>query len=580
MKINKILSLLVAISMLFSVGITAMANETAVAYIGEQGYETVQSAINAAKNGDIVTISAGEYSAIDISNKNITIQGTVGADGELLTTIKGGNPAITGHGFNGTIKDIKIVDAWKVMYAEPAGNVYVDNVYVTGATYGFHLIAYSAGLTWKLENSYMDLAWANSFGKYYDGDATIIIKGNEFASTSPYYPEYGAIHVNSFLPSVTVENNIFGENAKIYIDKSVADTSKVKISENYHADGVENAFAEDADGVKVEIDSYYKAVDENGNLTGLVRNPATLPNATVSKLNPITLTAAEHNYMVWPGGDSSIDRPLEIVMNFKTNETTEEARPNGFLPWKVDFNLKFTGLKDGKITADNCYLAGNYGSFGWIVIPTDGLELEEGVSYPVVAAYDTNITYKQICDSVKNFTAAIHVDQAILDANPDFKVELSLVMTNPEDENEKLVIGEPAVYTAADLKNEKETTLDTKASYVRNIKTTNAAGEERYQVMLFAGIDSLKYDSVGFEITVNGETRTQTTKKVFTSYTAAGVKYTPEAWGKNCKYIISLPVNFRTEMKDSSVTFRPFAVTLKGETLWGPEKTIDKVYNK
>ncbi|MBQ8747701.1 MAG: hypothetical protein IJZ08_07545 [Clostridia bacterium] len=239
------------------------------AYIGEQGYETVQAAINAAQTGDTVVISAGEYDAINISNKSITIQGTVGDNGELLTTIKGGNPAITGHSFNGTIKNLKIVDAWKVMYAEPAGNVTVDNVYVTGATYGFHLVAYSEGLTWTIQNSYMDLAWANSFGVY-GGDAAIVIKGNEFVSTNPYYPEYGAIHVNSFLPNVTVEENIFRENARIYIDGSVTDTSNINISKNYHADGVENAFADDADGVTVAIKKYYTGVDEDGNLTGLV----------------------------------------------------------------------------------------------------------------------------------------------------------------------------------------------------------------------------------------------------------------------------------------------------------------------
>lgn len=247
-------------------GKIVMAKKPA-AKIGEQGYETIAEALAAAQAGDIVTILPGEYAPINISNKNITIQGTVGADGELLTTIKGGDPAILGHGFNGTIKDLKIVDAWKVMYAEPAGNVTVDNVYVTGATYGFHLVAYSKDLTWTIQNSYMDLAWANSFGVY-GGDAEIVIKGNKFESTNPYYPDYGALHVNSFLPNVTVEENIFGENAKINIDASVTDTSKINISKNYHADGVDKAFVEDS-GVKVEIDSYYAAIDANGNPTDL-----------------------------------------------------------------------------------------------------------------------------------------------------------------------------------------------------------------------------------------------------------------------------------------------------------------------
>jgi hypothetical protein len=239
-----------------------------VAKIGSTYYTSIAAAIAAAQNGDTVVISAGEYAPINISNKNITLQGTVGDNGELLTVIKGGNPAITGHGFNGTIKDIKVVDAFKVMYAEPAGNVTVDNIYVTGATYGLNLVACSIGLTWTIQNSYMDLAWANSFGVY-GGDAAIVIRGNEFASTNPYYPDYGALPVNTFLPNITVEENIFGENTKIKLAAAFTDTSRINISKNYHADGVENAFADDP-SVKVFIDQCYTGIDADGNLTGLV----------------------------------------------------------------------------------------------------------------------------------------------------------------------------------------------------------------------------------------------------------------------------------------------------------------------
>ncbi len=311
------------------------------------------------------------------------------------------------------------------------------------------------------------------------------------------------------------------------------------------------------------------------------------PNATVSVLAPLTLTKAEHSYMVWPSGDATIDRPLEIVMNFKTNETVEEARPNGFLPWKVDFNLKFTGLANGKITADNSYLAGNYGDFGWIVIPTDGMEIEEGVSYPVVAAYDANITYKQICEDVKNFTAAIHVDQEILDANPNFKVELTLVMTNPDDENDKFIVGEPAVFNAKDLRSE----IDTTTAHIRNKIVATSGGnieneaDKRYQVRFLSGIDSLNYKKVGFEVTVNGETRVIDTKTVYTKFTAANGDFVPSDFnGENgeCNYIFSLSINFpyTDEYKNASVAVKPFAVSKKGNTLWGPEKIIDKIYNQ
>ena len=186
-----------------------------------------------------------------------------------------------------------------------------------------------------------------------------------------------------------------------------------------------------------------------------VAQAATLPKAEVSKLPALTLSAG--NYSVWNGSltEGTVDRQLQVVMNFKAMETAEEARPNGYLMHKCDFYLTFTGIKDEskKLMAKDCFLAGNYGDFGWIVIPTDDVEIEEGVQYPVVAGYDANITYKQICESVKNFTAAIHVAPAILEANPDFKVKLELRMTNPDNADDYFTVGEPAIYTADELKN-------------------------------------------------------------------------------------------------------------------------------
>lgn len=187
---------------------------------------------------------------------------------------------------------------------------------------------------------------------------------------------------------------------------------------------------------------------------------AALPKAAVTQCAPVTLTQADHNYMVWPSGDATMDRPLQIVMNFKAQESLEEAEAGAYGKYKCDFYLSIEGLAETSIvegysrkaiTADDCYLAGNYGSFGWIVIPTDGLVLEEGISYPVVSAYDANLTYEDICGSVKDFTAAIYVAPAILAANPDFKVSLALKMTDPNDASKVLTIGEPATYTVKDL---------------------------------------------------------------------------------------------------------------------------------
>ncbi len=176
------------------------------------------------------------------------------------------------------------------------------------------------------------------------------------------------------------------------------------------------------------------------------------PQATVTELNPIVLTAAEHDYMVWPSGDDTVDRPLQIVMNFKTNDTLADAQASVYGKYKCDFYLSVSGLANGSLTADDCYLAGNYGTYGWIVIPTDGLLIENNVSYPIVSNYDANLTYENICDYVRDFTAAIFIAPALLDANPNMQVKLELRMTNPNDGNDILVIGEPAVYDVADLR--------------------------------------------------------------------------------------------------------------------------------
>ena len=179
------------------------------------------------------------------------------------------------------------------------------------------------------------------------------------------------------------------------------------------------------------------------------------PNAEVTVLAPDVLTPEDDEYLVYDGRlyDGEEDLPLQIVMNFKAIDTLEEAEASSFGKWVCDFYLTFSG-GEGTFSTKDCWLAGNYGSFGWIAIPAEALapELEYNVAYPVVAAYDPNLTYEDICGSVKNFTAAIYVAPELI-ANPNFTVKLELRMTNPDNADDYMVIGNPATYTAEDLKN-------------------------------------------------------------------------------------------------------------------------------
>ena len=226
------------------------------------------------------------------------------------------------------------------------------------------------------------------------------------------------------------------------------------------------------------------------------------PNADVTVLSPITLSA-DDGYHVYDGSltEGTTDRPLQVVMNFKANDTLEEATASGYGKWKCDFYLTFTGLANGSVEADNCYIAGEYGEFGWIVIPTDDVVVENGISYPVVSGYDANLTYENVCDYVKSFTAAIYIDNAILEANPDFKVSLALKMTDPENENNVITIGEPAVYDVEALTkpNAEVTVLDPmvltpKANdyYIYNGSLNKADFDLPLQVVMnFKALDSL-----------------------------------------------------------------------------------------
>ncbi len=251
MKLRKILSSIIATAMILSsMGLTAFAEATVYEVTNDT---ELAEAIKAAVDGDIIKLAAGNYTGGISVGKMITLEGSVDVDGNPTAVLIGGSPAI--YISKGTIKNIKITDAFRGFYGEPCGDVLFDNVYMTGVTYGFHLVAYSDEPTWTIKNCYVDASWANSFGTYQCDGATIIVENNEFVSTNPYYDDgSGAPLVNTFSPKTTIKDNVFGKNAKILIRDSAKNGAV--IGPNYYEDGFENALYEDcADGVKIE--TYY-----------------------------------------------------------------------------------------------------------------------------------------------------------------------------------------------------------------------------------------------------------------------------------------------------------------------------------
>ena len=148
------------------------------------------------------------------------------------------------------------------------------------------------------------------------------------------------------------------------------------------------------------------------------------PTATVNNLGMTTVAAGD--YMVYGGGENSKEMPLSFVMQFLADQDAEDMATSPFADWYGDFVLTFTGLENGCFTADNCYLAGHYGSFGWVKIPVDGMVIEDGARYPVMLGVGLGQKYDYICSSVEDFKCALYLAPEILEANPNIQVKLEL----------------------------------------------------------------------------------------------------------------------------------------------------------
>lgn len=341
----------------------------------------------------------------------------------------------------------------------------------------------------------------------------------------------------------------------------------------------------------------YEKVDNGNGIYTISRSMVTtLPNAEVKNLGSITVKNNEGDYkfddsyyvydllgnqnQTLATSDEAFD--MQMAMEFIAKDTAEQAAANIYGNYTTDFFIKITGLKDGSFVGDGCYLAGYYPSFGnWVKIPLDGFTVTDGVVYPVITSAGFDFKYTDICGSVQDFICGIYLSDEVIKNNPDIKVQLDLGLS------ETFEAAQRAEYTTVDsyTYNADDLMLATKLACVRNLAVKNAAGEDRYQVILLFGIDSLMYNQAGFEITVAGTTKEEATRTVYTKFTANGKPYVPSDWGANCNYICGLKLNFPTvhetiDFAKESLTVRPFVEHFDGSRTYGEYGTIDAIYNK
>lgn len=272
------------------------------------------------------------------------------------------------------------------------------------------------GATLQIDDTYGVMAW---------GGNVTVNSGKFVMGTNGYYSVFAMKHYADASVSVNT-----------YIDGAllIHSTASATVSEN--AQGVKYS----ADGTNYVAPTLPEGYTALQNLDGL-HVIGVAPSATVTNLGERVVAAGD--YSVYPNGETTEDLNLPFVMQFTANHTKEQAASTPFGKWYGDFVVSFDGFENGGFTADGCYLAGNYGSFGWIKVPVDGMEIKNGDRFPIMLSLVNGAqTYEGICDYVKEFLCALYLTPEIVNANPNLKVTLELdVVENSDDAYEALQNG-------------------------------------------------------------------------------------------------------------------------------------------
>lgn len=443
---------------------TVTVTTAGVAKIGEVEYKTLQAAIDAAQNGETITLVAdvelsssvevsgkavtldlGEYTILDKSTAVLTpesnIWGLIEVKNNADITICGNgtikcNYANVAGGWTGMAYAVN-VDATSKLTVN-SGNFINGNggiqargeVVVNGGTFVSHnggtcIMAVDSDAKVTINGgSFKDAvetsdAYTGSGAVWGGFGATIEINGGTYDFAAD--PENGNVVWTLFPAQNAIAGN--GENANMIVKGGTF------VNFNPATDVVVD-YSQSAGFTMggVVADGYAALPDLNGNYVAGVA-----PSATVTNLGERVVAAGD--YSVYPNGETTEDLNLPFVMQFTANHTKEQAASTPFGKWYGDFVVSFDGFENGGFTADGCYLVGNYGSFGWIKVPVDGMEIKNGDRFPIMLSLVNGAqTYEGICDYVKEFLCALYLTPEIVNANPNLKVTLELDVVENSDE--------------------------------------------------------------------------------------------------------------------------------------------------
>ena len=296
---------------------------TRVAKIGDDYYKTIEQAIEAAQDGDIITILAGEYKGFDIpaTKNNLTFVGETGSTGasrsiENLVTIKTLDTGIESH--NGGI------------FVGAENTTFKNLNFTAGTTPG----ARSGWMSSSLGNTNGDTGMSSSL-------KNLTVENCNFTGSGAYQ----AIWTNQ--GNITLKNTTI-TNYNNGIDNYAIGADQKVVIENSEITDVYNAFhtGEAADGAQIvvtETDIDSEVINVGGAVAVTVEE-STIKNAAVTTYASSTFAVSESalydtTYAVNENATGSIT--LDAVYANNVNELATNAKADN-----IAFNTYYPEVKD------------------------------------------------------------------------------------------------------------------------------------------------------------------------------------------------------------------------------------------
>ena len=121
-------------------------------------------------------------------------------------------------------------------------------------------------------------------------------------------------------------------------------------------------------------------------------------------------------------------------MRFSNPETVSYIQAEYFSNWKADFVV--TVNKDVKFNTDitnaDAYLAGNYGSYGWISVPFSDVDYTANTPYALMTrTLGDTLTVLEVYGGVQVFDCGIFFTEEFMAENPDLEATVELRVFNP-----------------------------------------------------------------------------------------------------------------------------------------------------